>query len=134
MIVAVAGWEIPEVVMEPMSIIGGASIPMILISFGASLTSIQILDDPADRPAVITSTVMKLVLMPVFAWLAGLALGLSSDHLYVAVILACLPTAQNVYNYAATYRRGETIARDTVFLTTFLSMPAMLVIAWLFGR
>ena len=133
MIVAVAGWEIPEVVMEPMSIIGGASIPMILISFGASLTSIQILDDPADRPAVITSTVMKLVLMPVFAWLAGLALGLSSDHLYVAVILACLPTAQNVYNYAATYQKGLTVTRDTVFLTTFASLPVMAVVAGIFG-
>jgi ABC transport system, permease protein len=73
------------------------------------------------------------VLMPVFAWLAGLALGLSSDHLYVAVILACLPTAQNVYNYAATYQKGLTVTRDTVFLTTFASLPVMAVVAGIFG-
>ena len=48
------------------------------------------------------------------------------------MILAALPTAQNVYNYTATYEVGETVARDTVFLTTFLSLPAMLVIAALF--
>lgn len=133
MVVALTGLEIPEVVLEPISIIGGASIPMILISFGASLTSIHILDDPADRPAVITATAMKLVLMPLFAWLAGMALGLSNEHLYVAVILACLPTAQNVYNYAATYQKGLAVTRDTVFLTTFASLPVMAVVAGIFG-
>ena len=49
-----------------------------------------------------------------------------------ALILCALPTAQNVYNYAATYRSGEVICRDTVFLTTFLSLPAMLLIAGVF--
>ncbi len=56
----------------------------------------------------------------------GAALGLDGAELYAALILAALPTAQNVYNYAATYEVGETVARDTVFLTTFLSLPAML--------
>lgn len=38
-----------------------------------------------------------------------------------------------MYNYAATYQVGQTVSRDTVFLTTFLSLPAMLAIAALFG-
>ena len=50
-----------------------------------------------------------------------------------ALILAALPTAQNVYNYAATYRKDEIVARDTVFLSTFLALPVMLGIAALFG-
>ena len=43
-----------------------------------------------------------------------------------------LPTAQNVFNYAQRFDVGETIARDTVFLTTFLALPAMLIIAGMF--
>ena len=39
-----------------------------------------------------------------------------------------------MYNFAASYQRGMIIARDTVFLTTFGSLPVMLVIALLFGR
>ncbi len=46
-------------------------------------------------------------------------------------VLAALPTAQNVFNYAQRYRTGEVIARDTVLLTTLLSLPVLVLIAWL---
>ncbi|MDK6806823.1 permease [Corynebacterium sp. HMSC062E11] len=130
-IVSAAGWHVPEVIMAPLEILGGASIPMILMSFGASLTGDGLL--ASDRLPTITATVLKLVAMPAIALATGLALGLSGKELYAALILSALPTAQNVYNYAATYQSGETVARDTVFLTTFLSLPAMLAIAAFFG-
>ncbi|HCT9181396.1 TPA: AEC family transporter [Corynebacterium aurimucosum] len=130
-IVSAAGWHVPEVIMAPLEILGGASIPMILMSFGASLTGDGLL--ASDRLPTMTATVLKLVAMPAIALATGLALGLSGNELYAALILSALPTAQNVYNYAATYQSGETVARDTVFLTTFLSLPAMLAIAALFG-
>ena len=129
--VSASGWTVPEPVMEPLKILGGASIPLILMSFGASLKGDRVLQ--TDPVPTLVASALKLAGMPAIAWLAGTALGLSSDLLYAAVILAALPTAQNVYNYAATYRTGQTVARDTVFITTFLSLPAMLVIAWLFG-
>lgn len=134
LVVSLARWEVPDPVMAPVEILGGASIPMILLSFGASLTSTTVLDSVADRPSVLTATGIKLVGMPLIAWLLGLAFGLSMEGLYAAVILAALPTAQNVYNYAATYRKGEVVARDSVFLTTFTALPVMLIIALLFGR
>lgn len=129
--VSASGWTVPEPVMAPLKILGGASIPLILMSFGASLKGDRVLQ--TDPVPTLVASALKLAGMPAIAWLAGTALGLSSDLLYAAVILAALPTAQNVYNYAATYRAGQTVARDTVFITTFLSLPAMLVIAWLFG-
>ena len=86
-----------------------------------------------ERLPTLTATTLKLVAMPALALLVGTAMGLNGTQLYAALILSALPTAQNVYNYTATYRVGETVARDTVFLTTFLSLPAMLVIAALFG-
>lgn len=134
LLVAVSGWTVPAPVMEPLTILGGASIPMILMSFGASLTAGGVLADARARPGTITSTILKVVGMPLIAWLICLVAGIEGELMYTAVILSALPTAQNIYNYAATYQRGETVARDTVFLTTFLSLPAMLIIALLFGR
>ncbi|KHO29759.1 AEC family transporter [Corynebacterium minutissimum] len=130
-IVSAVGWTVPDVIMAPLEILGGASIPMILMSFGASLKGDSLLDN--DRLPTIVATALKLIGMPAIALAAGVAFGLSGNELYAALILAALPTAQNVYNYAATYQVGETVARDTVFLTTFLSLPAMLGIAALFG-
>ncbi|WP_459588365.1 AEC family transporter [Corynebacterium camporealensis] len=133
-IVAWQDWTVPDPVMEPIALLGGASIPMILVSFGASLKTSGILSDAESRPATITATVLKLVGMPAIAFIIALVAGLSEDHMYAAVILCALPTAQQVYNYAATFQRSTAVARDTVFLTTFASLPVMLLIAFLFGR
>lgn len=133
-IVAVVGWEVPAPVAEPIALLGGASIPMVLMSFGASIYGSSVLSDTSARPAVLTATVLKLVAMPVAGYLTATLLGLESDLAYACTILCALPTAQNVYNFAATYQSGQTIARDTVFITTFASLPVMLIIAALFGR
>jgi predicted permease len=47
------------------------------------------------------------------------------------VALGALPTAQNVFNFASRYQRGEALARDTVLVTTIAAIPALLIIAWL---
>lgn len=128
--VSAASWTVPEPVLAPLEILGGASIPLILMSFGASLTGEKVLQ--SHRLPTITATALKLVGMPAVAWVAARLLHLGGDEMYAALILCALPTAQNVYNYAATYRSGEVICRDTVFLTTFLALPAMLIIAGVF--
>ena len=100
-IVSAAQWQVPDVVMKPLEILGGASIPMILMSFGASLKGDGLLEE--DRLPTLTATVLKLVGVPSLALAVGAALGLNGVELYAALILAALPTAQNVYNNAATY-------------------------------
>lgn len=126
LVVCLNGWTPPDIIASPLRILGGASIPMILLSFGASLHKSERL--LFDVPTTVATT-LKVAGMPVIAWLVGLALGLSGEELYAAVILAALPTAQNVYNYAATFRTGEEIARNTIVASTFLALPAMLLIA-----
>ncbi len=132
--VAYSGWSIPAPVMEPIALLGGASIPMILMSFGASLKTSGILSDASSRPHILLASGLKLIGMPAVAYLLAISFHLSADHIYAATILAALPTAQQVYNYAATFGRGQTVARDTVFITTFGALPVMLIIAALFGR
>lgn len=125
--------QVPSIIMEPITLLGGASIPVILMSFGASLHAASPLSDAAQRTAAITATGLKTAGMPLVAFLIGWLFGLSGAELYAAVILSALPTAQNIYNYAATYQRGEVVARDSILLSTFLALPAMLVIALAFG-
>ncbi len=133
-VVASSGIELPPVILEPVGLLGGASIPMILMSFGASLVTSGVLSEASVRGQVIAATALKLVGMPAVAFGLAHAFGLAPEQVYAATILAALPTAQQVYNYAATFQRGTAVARDTVFLTTFLSLPVMLGIAALFGH
>ena len=46
-------------------------------------------------------------------------------------MIAALPTAQNVYQFALRYDAAPVLARDTILITTFASLPIVLVIAWL---
>ena len=127
--VAVSGVTLPVPITQPLSILGGASIPMILLSFGASLYKAAPLSDPQQHTPTIVATSLKTFLMPLVAFLLGLAFRLDGHSLYAVVILAALPTAQNVYNYAATFKKGMAVSRDTIVLTTFLALPAMLAVA-----
>ena len=66
--------------------------------------------------------------------LARFVFHLPARALYAAVVLAALPTAQNIYNFASRYERGEAMARDAVLVTTALSALSVAVIAVLLVR
>lgn len=130
LLVALADIELPEPVLAPFELVGAAAVPVILINFGMSLHGRRLLDTPGSRRDVVLAVALKLVLMPLVAWAAARFLfGLDGHALFVAVVLAALPAAQNVFNYAQRYRRGETLARDAVLLSTLLSLPVIVVVA-----
>lgn len=129
-VVALTGFEPPADVMRPFELIGGAAVPVILIAFGMTLHGRRPFAVVEERRDAILATVLKMGFMPLAAWLVGqFVFGLSGHALFAAVILAALPTGQNVFNYAQRYGRGETLSRDVVLVTTGLSLPAMLVVA-----
>ena len=130
---ALLGIGLPEIVLAPIDMLGAAAVPMILMSFGVSLHGQRALQLGSGRAAVVTASTIKVLLMPLAAWAICLAVGMDAHDTFVATTVAALPTAQNVYNYAATYQRAEIQVRDTVFITTFASLPVIALIAALLG-
>ncbi|MBO9578900.1 MAG: AEC family transporter [Microbacteriaceae bacterium] len=131
---AATGWLPPEPVMAPFDFVGAAAVPVLLLNFGLALSSGRVLAPGPYRRDVVLASALKLVAMPVLAWaLAHFVFGLEGHLLFTAVVLAALPAANNVFNYAQRYDRGVTLARDAVFITTLGCIPVLLVIAWLLG-
>ena len=129
-LIALFGIELPADVLRPFELIGGAAVPVILIAFGMSLHGTRVLAAGEYRKDAIVATVLKLVLMPLAAWLLGrFVFGLEGHALFAAVALAALPTGQNVFNYAQRYGRAEVLARDVVLITTAGSFPMMMLVA-----
>lgn len=130
LIVAVTHVQIPAPVLAPFQLVGAAAVPVILMNFGMSLHGSRVLAPGTDRKDVILASTLKLAVMPVIAWLlAHFIWHLHGHQLFVVVVLAALPTAQNVFNYAQRYDSGVTLARDTVLITTALSIVALVIIA-----
>jgi hypothetical protein len=129
-IVAVSGLKIPAPVLAPFTLIGGAAVPVVLIAFGMSLHGQRLLEAGTNRRDVVLASGIKLIVMPVVAWAVGRFLfGLEGTALFGVVLLAALPTAQNVLNYAQRYERGVTLARDAVLITTVGAVPVLVLAA-----
>jgi malonate transporter and related proteins len=132
---AVTGVHIPAPVLEPFRLIGGAAVPLMLMGFGMSLHGQRIMEPGTGRRDVVLATGLKLIGMPLAAWLLGaFVFRLDAPTLHAAVVLAALPTAQNVLVYATRYDRSVAVARDAVLLTTIGSLPVLLLVSALLPR
>jgi malonate transporter and related proteins len=130
LVVAVTGVDLPAPVLAPFELVGGAAVPVVLLGFGMSLHGTRVLAPGTDRRDVVLASALKLAVMPVVAWATGHFLfGMTGHTLFAVVALAALPTAQNVFNYAQRYDRGVVLARDTVLITTGLSIVVLVIVA-----
>ena len=134
LLLSVTGLSLPRVVLDPLTLIGGMAVPAMLIAYGISL---RLGPRPgAGEPPVQIGTIvaLKLVLQPVVAYLIGrFVVGLGGLDLLAVTVVAALPTAQNVFTHAVRYRRAVILARDSIFISTLLSVPVLLLIAGVLG-
>jgi hypothetical protein len=122
--------SLPRAVRDPLDLMGGMAVPAMLLAYGVSLRL-------GPRPGHGTSmlevayiSTLKLVAQPAVAYLvARYALHLDGNALLGVTVLAALPTAQNIFVHATRYDRGVVLARDSIFVTTVLSVPAVFIIA-----
>lgn len=129
--VAGTGWQVPELVLQPIHLIGGAAIPAMLLAFGMSLNGSRPLQASAGRRVdTLLASGFKLIVHPLLAFLfASFALGMREQALFAVVVTSSLPTAQNVFVAATRYQTGLTVAKDTVLITTVVAVPAMIGVA-----
>ena len=125
---------VPDCIYDPIDMIGDSAVPMILMAFGMSLHGTKPLQDKSNIPAVFTVAALKNIVMPIIAFLLSyFVMGFRGATLYACVVLAALPTGQNVYNYAARYNVGLSFARDGILFSTLTSPIFIAIIAVLLG-
>jgi predicted permease len=153
--VALVGWRPPEAAVRPVELLGSATVPVALLALGLALAGARplrrareqvapegerVASDPAPaepdgggRGLRYGLVALKTVVQPLVAYLvARHALGLAGPALLAAVVMAALPTAQNVFVFASRYERAEHLARDVVLLSTVVTAATMAVVAaWL---
>jgi predicted permease len=132
-VLAVTGWRLPRVLDDPLQLMAGAAIPLMLMSYGAALRLSPPLGRAGHNGEVLLVSVLKLAVMPLIAWAVAVALGIEGRALLGVVITAALPTAQNIFLHATRYRVGEDVSRETILITTLASLPVALLIALVLG-
>lgn len=92
------GIVLPEFVAATLSRIGSASIAIGLMTVGAGLRMTAVHDGKAVAAYFIA---IKLVALPIVAWLLGRAFDLPPLQLHIVVMFSALPTASSAYVLAA---------------------------------
>jgi malonate transporter and related proteins len=137
--VALAGLEIPAVVLRPVELLGGAAVPVALFALGLSLHRSEPplgISEPVrwNRPELVLAVLFKVVGQPAVAYLIGrFGLGLDGAQLFAVTLIAGLPTAQNTFVYAAEYGRPTALIRDATLVSSVLSVASLSLIVLLLG-
>ncbi|MFE4666239.1 AEC family transporter [Streptomyces sp. NPDC056716] len=132
--VSATGVRVPGPVLDPLVLIGNMSVPAVLLAFGISLHGSTLPLRGADRAPVLLAVSLKSLAQPLLAWaLAAAVFGLKGAALLDVVVTSALPAAQNLFTYASRYRVGEVLARESILLSTVLSVPVLVVVAALLG-
>lgn len=132
LLVAIFHVPLPQLVWDATGLVGHVAVPLLLLAFGISLNGTKIMQDKAERVSIVASSALKLVAMTVIAWAAATYLfHLDAHATYAVTVLAALPTAQNVFNYATEYGTGQLLSRDVIFITTFGAIPVLFAVTLL---
>jgi malonate transporter len=121
--------DLPRFILDPLHLVGGMAVPAMLLAFGISLRLSERpgSGEPVTQIAFIVA--LKLVVQPAIAYLvATYVLHLDRPGVLAVTVVAALPTAQNVFTHAVRYDRGVILARDSIFVSTILSVPVLILI------
>ena len=131
LLAATVSVDLPAVLSQPVEMLGNASVPLLLLLFGLSLRGQRPMGREA-RAEVVLGTALKALVMPALAWaVARFLFGLDGIELLGVVLMAALPTAQNVFLFAGHFRLATTSVRDITLLSMVLALPVSLLVTLL---
>ncbi len=115
---------VPGLAAQTLDMLGGLAVPCMLIAYGISLSR-GLRFDLTQRAETIYVCALKLFIQPFAALVFSRLLGLDRQTALAAVVLAALPTAQNVFVFSSRYSTATRFSRDVILITTVLSIATM---------
>jgi len=115
----ITGLELASPVDDTLALLARAGVPAALVALGLSLTRFQI---KGQGPTLSLMLALKLVVMPVLAWLiATQVFALPAVTAGTLTLLAAMPTGANAYIFAEKQQRAINSASGSVALGTLLA-------------
>jgi len=121
-----SGTEVPRWLANTAELLGGFTIPLMLIMLGVSLASLKV--SSLKRATAIS--VLRLVLGFVVGWATAHAFGMEGAARGVMILQASMPVAVYNYLFAMRYNRAPEEVAGMIVISTLLSfatLPALLI-------
>ncbi len=125
---------VPPWLAAPVALLGDMAVPAMLLAYGLSLRGRPLPGRSAERGPLLLATALKVAGAPVVSWMLGVwVVPLDDAALFAVVVLAALPTAQNLFTYALRYRAAVQLSSEIILVSTALSLPALVGLGLLAG-
>lgn len=126
---SLSGLGLPAPVVPVLEQLGAMASPLGLLAVGAALDMRAL---RSSGVAVVGSTLVKLMLMPLLAWLLARVIGLDDNATRVLLVFAAVPTASSAYILSRQLGGDAPLMANIITVQTLaalLTMPLML--GWL---
>ncbi|MGB8857199.1 MAG: AEC family transporter [Burkholderiales bacterium] len=135
---SLSGLSLPAWISGTLSPIGDAALPMGLLSVGAGLKMQEAVtadndNMPRNNPVMFYWLAVKLLALPVIAWLIGRALQLPALYAQMLILFAALPPASSAYILAARMGGDPVPVAKLITWGTLLSMLTIPLWILVFG-
>ena len=121
LIVALRIDHIPQYVSQPLTMIGNITVPAALLIIGSSMSNLP-LRALLGNVTVYTTTLFRLVLLPIGIYYLCSALGFSSFVVSINTVVIAMPVATYGTILCLKYGKDTTMITETTFITTLVSM------------
>lgn len=125
--VNLAGLDLPEVIAQPVEMLGQVSIPLMLFTLGVRLIHVDLSDWRVGLLGSLARPLVGVVLASFLAWV----LGLSEEQTRILILFAALPPAVLNYVFAERYDQEPERVASIVLLgnaAALLTLPAVLAL------
>lgn len=115
---SLTGFTLPNMVEQPIAMLGQIGVPLALIALGMSLAAYEIKEGLRESYAI---CVLKLIVQPLVIWALAVLLGLPPLESKVVVLLGSMSVGINVYLMSQQFNALTGPAATSMLLSTLLS-------------
>jgi malate permease and related proteins len=121
--------KVPDLVLQPLTVIGSIVIPLTLLVLGYRLSSVKI----TDAPATALASAIRVGGGLGFGLLSVTLLGLTGVPRSVVILDAAMPSAANTSILAMKYGNEAELVSSVVFVTTVASLLIIPLLLYILG-
>lgn len=119
-------WEIPDPVYSTLTMVGSASIPLMMVMLGMQLASITSLK--FNWQILTSSVIVRMVISPILAVLFIMVMDVNTLIGSVLLIVAAMPSAATTTMYAIEFDTEPDLVSSITLVTTLVSVLSVTIL------
>lgn len=124
LIICENGIDLPEILAEYLNMVGGIATPLAMIFIGSTLTGSSLIKILKSR-VILEITISKLFILPALTLCVVYFIPIDPLIKAILVLSSAMPCATTLPIFAQQYGKNESLASESLFLSTIVSLASI---------